>query len=85
MGIVRTIFNLKWYILLKTIFNCIQGYKMKRNQPPKKRLHDCDFPGCPAAGIPRTQGQNSDFLLLVLSKTRCGIQQKLGFFKRPVT
>ena len=50
MGIVGTIFNLKWYILLKTIFNCIQGYKMKRNQPPKKRLHDCDFPGCSQAG-----------------------------------
>lgn len=23
---------------------------MKRTQPPKKRLHDCDFPGCPEAG-----------------------------------
>ena len=23
---------------------------MKRNTPPKKRLHDCDFPGCPEAG-----------------------------------
>ena len=23
---------------------------MKRKQPPKKRLHDCDFPGCPEAG-----------------------------------
>ena len=23
---------------------------MKRSQTPKKRLHDCDFPGCPEAG-----------------------------------
>ena len=23
---------------------------MKRKQPLKKRLHDCDFPGCPEAG-----------------------------------
>ena len=23
---------------------------MKRDQGPKKRLHDCDFPGCPEAG-----------------------------------
>lgn len=50
MGTVFVFFNLKWYILLKTIFNCIKGCKMKRNQPPKKRLHDCDFPGCPEAG-----------------------------------
>ena len=23
---------------------------MKRKEPPKKRLHDCDYPGCPEAG-----------------------------------
>ena len=28
----------------------IWNEKMKRKTPPKKRLHDCDYPGCPEAG-----------------------------------